>query len=77
MGVMTVLVPVNWHLHVWQQAIVYIVLVISKDPDKVWLKTVSIGTIMCARLVYKCETAIAIWVLCHLTASKDHLGANK
>ncbi len=34
---MTVLVPVNWHLHVWQQAIVYNVTVISKDPDKIWL----------------------------------------
>ena len=73
MGVMTVLVPVNWHLHVWQQAIVYNVTVISKDPDKV---SGCIGTITCSRLVYKCETATAIWVLCHLTASKDYLGAN-
>ena len=73
MGVMTVLVPVNWHLHVWQQAIVYNVLSLAK----IQTKSGCIGTIMCSRLVYKCETATGIWVLCHLTASKDYLGANK
>ena len=36
---MTVLVPVNWHLYAWQQGIAYNVQVISKDVDKVWLKT--------------------------------------
>ena len=39
MGVMTVLGPVNWHLYASQQAIVYNIQVISKDPDRVWLKT--------------------------------------
>ncbi len=66
---MTVLVPVNWHLYAWQQAIVHNVQVISKNPDKVWLRLGSLGTIMFARLVHRCETATAMWVLCHLTAS--------
>ncbi len=44
---------------------------------KYGLRLGSIGNIMFSKLLYKYETATAIWVLCHLTASRDHLGANK
>jgi len=29
----------SWHLHAWEQAIVYNMQVIRNDPDKVWLRT--------------------------------------
>jgi len=37
----------------------------------------SIGNIMFSKLFYKYETANAIWMLCLMTAFRDHLDANK